>query len=273
MQNALDFCLTEVVNNIPPQVLEVALRTYNRRLNRSDTLVTFITKAIIHDRVLKHCNLNAGEVKTIPLRGEWIENVPREHQGYAGDDGPFTLYRIPPEARDNLPITNILSVQYPYNTYVGGGVADLAFGTGGYTLTDQIDEVLNSYTLARPRNHPMGLLMDGDLVKIVPSQYTQQNWLMTCRLAYNDSFTNLHESSFETLAELVVTATKQWCYNNLTIDIDRAIQETGADIGTFRTIIDEYRDAGSLFKEGLIKWQGCANLTPEIRRRILMYQI
>ena len=273
MQNALDFCLTEVVSNIPPQVLEVALRQYNRKFHKTDTLAMFITKAIIHDRVLKHCNLSAGKLKTIPLRAEWIESASRDHGGYAGDDGPFTIFRIPPEFRDNLPISNVISVQYPYNTYLGGGIGDLNVGTGGYNLTDQIDEVLNSYTMSNPRNHPIVKLLDGDLVQLIPSQYAMQNWLLTVRISFNDEFTNLEESAIPTLAKMVVLATKQWCYNNLTIDIDRAVQETGAEIGAFKAVIDEYRDSGQLFEEQIVLWRGCANLDAEIRRRLLAYQL
>lgn len=273
MYNPTDLALTEVVNNIPPQILEVALRTYNRRHNESCTLTTFIMKAIVKDRVLKLCNLSAGEIKTIALRPAWVENVPSEHEAYAGDDGPYTLYRIPPEYRDNLPMTGVLSVQYPFNTYLGGGLGNLQVGTGGYTLVDQIDQILNSYTLATPRNHPVARLLSGDLVKITPSQYAMQTWLLTVRLAYNDQFTNLHESSAKTLAKLIVLATKQWCYTNLIVDIDRAVQETGADIGVIKQIVEEYRDAGQQFEEQLIQWQGCALLTPEARRRLLIYQL
>ena len=273
MHNALDIALTEVVNNIPPQILEVALRTYNRRYNHHATLAVFITKAIIEDRVLKLCNLSAGSVKTIPLRTEWIEPTRSEHSGRAGDDGPFTLYRIPPEARDFKPITNVLSCQYPFNTYMGGGFGDIQWGTGGYTLADQIDEILNSYTLATPRNHPTARQISGDLIKLTPSQYASQSWLLTVRLAYDKNFTSLHESAIPTLAKLIMLATRQWCYNNLIIDVDRAVQETGMDINSFKTIIEEYRDASQQFEETLVQWKGTALLDPEVRRRLLIYQI
>jgi len=271
--NPVDLALTEVVNNIPPQILEVALRTYNRRTNSQETLVSFITKAIIHERILKHCNLSAGSFKTIPMRQSWIEYTSRDHAGFAGDDGPFTIFRIPPEFRDNLPIAGVLSCQFPYNTYLGGGIGDLYIGTGGYSLNEQIDQILNSYTMSSPRNHPIAKLLSGDLIKLIPSQYARQNWLLSVRIAYNDAFTNMEESEFEPLADLVVTATKQWCYNNLKIDIDRAIQETGCDINSFKEEIEKYSDMPEKFKENLTAWRGSALLTTEMRQRILAYQI
>lgn len=269
MQNPVDFAVMEIHNEIPRQLLEMAKNTYNRIHNENLTLATYITKVIIHDRVLKLCNVAAGQIKTIPLRAEWIEERHSDHAGYAGDDGAYSLYRIPPEARDNMPITNILTIQYPYNTYIGGGNADLQVGTGGYCLIDQVDEVLNSYTLASPRNHPIGVLMSGDLIKIMPTQYAIQNWLLTCRIAYNDWFTNLHNSAIPVLAKLIVAATKQRIYTDLVVDIDRAVQETGADIGVIRQIVDSYADAGQRVDELVVKWRGVTLIDPE-SRKILM---
>lgn len=272
MHNPIDFTLTEINANIPRQLLQMACNTYNMLFHENITLATFITKVILHDRVLKHCNLSAGQIKTIALRAEWLEQRTSDHAGYAGDDGPYSLYRIPPEARDNMPIANVLSVQYPFNTYCGGGGADLQVGTGGYNLIDMTDDILQSYTLSSPRNHPLVVLMSGDLVKIIPSQYAIQNWLLTCRIAYDKWFTNLHASAIPVLAKLVVLATKQWIYNNLLIDIDRACQECGADIGTVRQLVDSYADSNEKFDETMLKWRGVSLLDVETRRRIMTYQ-
>ena len=273
MANALDYALTQVVRNIPAQVLELALRHHNYTTKSTDTLSSFITKEIIENYVVKDCNLTAGRVKTIPLRVGWIESVPSDHAGYAGDDGQYTLFRIPPEARDNMPITMILSIQYPFHQYLGGGTGDLQVGTGGYNLTDQINEILNSYTLSTPRNHPTADLLDGDLVRLSPSQYAHQSWLMTCRIAYDDQFTSMDISSIPVLGNLVVLATKQWCYMNLRVPIDRAVQETGVDINTISAMVDEWRDVGQLYQEEFTKFRATSNISPDMYRRILPYMI
>jgi hypothetical protein len=68
-------------------------------------------------------------------------------------------------------------------------------------------------------------------------------------------------------------AIKQWCYTNLLIDIDRAFVETGADIGAFKSLIEGYADAGQMYQEEMIKWRGAVLLSPEMRERLLMYQL
>ena len=273
MVNPFHLVMLRIQQGIPKPVLQIALRKYNMDNNTAYTITSFIQEVIMEKIVLPETNLSGGLIKTIPLKNEWVERTPGDHGGYAGDDGPFSLFRIPPEARDNKPISNILSVQYPYNTYLGGGVNSSDIGAGGFCLVDQVDEILNSYTLSRPRNHPVARLLSGDLVRITPTQYSMQNWLMTCRLDFDAQFTNLHDHAVPILANLVLLATKQWCHTNLLIDIDRAWMETGQDIGTIKSIIEGYSDAGQQYMEALIEWRGVSWLDPNYRRILMMYAI
>lgn len=271
MNNPFQIIMLRLTQNIPMPILKVATKKFNTENQYSYTLTSFVQEHIMGRVVLPEANLAGGRVKTIALKNEWLEVCPGEHGGYAGDDGPYTLFRVPPEARDNLPISNILSVQYPFNTYLGGGVNSSDIGLGGYCLADQIDEVLNSYTLARPRNHPVAYLLAGDLVKLTPSQYAVQNWLMTCRLDFDKALTNIHDHAIPIMANLVLYAFKQWCYTNLLIDIDRAAMETGADIGTIKTIVEGYADAGQLYTDEMVKWRGVSLLEPSVRRQMMYY--
>ena len=273
MNNPYQVVLARITQGIPHQVLSIALKAFNEENNKHYNLTTFIQEHIMTRVILPELNLAGGRVKTIPLRTEYIENTKMEHAGYAGDDGPYTLFRIPPEARDNLPISNILSVQYPYNTYLGGGVNSSDIGLTGFCLVDQIDEVLNSYTLARPRNHPTAVLLSGDLVRLAPSQYAMQNWLMTCRLNFDAALTNLHDHAIGPLADLTLLALKQWIYTTLIIDIDRVSVETGAEIGTIKSVIEGYSDAGQQYAEQFVQARGAMLLEPTMRRQMLYFHI
>ena len=271
MTNPLDYALKAIARKIQPQILELALRHYNYTHNEHLTLTSFLMKEIIENAVLVDANLTSGRVKTIPLRMEWIEHTTKDHGRFAGDDGEFTLFRIPPEFRDNMPITMVLALQYPFQAYVGSGMGDLSVGTGGYNLNEQINEILNSYTLSNPRNHPVAELLDGDLIRVTPSQYAHQNWLLTCRIAYDDQFTSLDVSSIPVLANLAVMATKQWCYTNLRIPADRAVQETGMDLPTITSILDEWRDIDQLYQEEFTKFRGTSNISPDMYRRLVLF--
>ncbi len=274
MDNPFQIVMLRITQNIPKDLLTIAVRHFNKENHKNYTITSFIQEHIMARIVLPEANLSGGLIKTIPLQNSWIETTSMDHGGYAGDDGPYSLYRIPPEVRDNKPISNLLSIQYPYNTYLGGGVNSSDIGLGGYCLVDQLDEVLNSYTLARPRNHPVGRLLSGDLVRITPTQYSVQNWLMTCRIDFDSTFTNLNAHAIPVLADLVMYAMKQWIHTNLMIDIDRAAVETGADIGTIKSIVEGYADAGQQYAETMVKYRGAAGfLDPDYRRRLMVYQI
>lgn len=266
--------MLRITQNIPQPILVIAKNHFNKESHKNYTITSFIQEHIMTRIVLPEANLSGGKIKTIPLRNEWLERTPGDHGGYAGDDGPYSIFRIPPEARDNKPISNLLTIQYPYNTYLGGGVNSSDIGQGGYCLVDQVDEVLNSYTLARPRNHPTGKLLSGDLIKITPTQYSVQNWLMTVRIDFDASFTNLNDHALPVLADLVMYATKQWIFTNLMIDIDRAAMETGADIGSIKSIIEGYSDAGQQYAETMQKWRGASGfMDAEYRRMMMFYQL
>ena len=273
MLNPIESAMVDVFHTIPWQILEVALRTANERYHESNHIAAFISQHIIKERIMKDINISGGLIKTVVLKPAWIERMTPDHMGLAGDDGPFTVYRIPPEARDNLPISGVLGIQYPYNTFGGNGVADLQLGTGGYNLTEQIDQVLNSYTLGTPRNHPAVDLLSGDLVKLCPTQYAQQHWLLTIRTHFDEALTSIYQAQIPVFGKLVLYATQQWCYTNLIIDVDRAHMETGADIGAFKTVLEEYRDARTLYDETLVAWRGASMLPGAVRRRLLKYQL
>lgn len=272
MANAIEMVMAEVNAEIPPQILHMALVTANRRFTVFSNIQQFILQKIIRERVLIECNLIGGKPKSIVLQQKFLETTIKELEGFAGGDGGFDVYRIPPEYRDGMPIAQVIGVQYPYGTS-NSGVSGLDVNRGGYNMIDQASEVLNSYTLSSPRNHPTAELLSGDLIKIIPSMYSHCNWLLTCRIAYDDVFTNLHTSAFDTLSDMVVAATKAWIYTNLMIDIDRAAVECGQDIGTVRSIIEEYRDANQQYKELRPKWNAASLLEPSIRRRMLIYQL
>ena len=273
MNYPLDTCIMQVVSNIPPEILELGIRYANKKFHRYENLTEFICNQIINDNVLKELNLVTGQVKTIVLKSTWIENMQGDHGGYAGDDGPNTVFRIPPEARDNKPVSQVMTVQFPYITYQSSGIANADVASGGYSLVDQVDNIINSYTLSTPRNHPVVTLLSGDLVKLTPSQYTRQNWLLTCRIAYDETFNNMPDSHIRLLAKLVELKTKQWLYTNLIVSVDRAVVETGVDIGTIKSIIEEYKDASQQYEEVFLKFRGASNIDPEYRRRLLYYML
>lgn len=274
MNYPLDHAIMSVANKIPPQILDIGIRYSNKKHHENNNLTEWLCNKIINQRVLKDINITAGQVKTIVMKPDWIEQMPRDHGSWAGDDGPFTIYRIPPEARDGKSISQVCTVQFPFYTMETAGLSDAALvSTGGFSLADQLEQLTNSYTMTTPRNHPVVTLLSGDLIKITPTQYVRQHWLLTCRINYDETFNNIHDASIRILSDLVVLATKSWLYNNLIVEVDRAVQETGLDIGTIRSIVESWSGVEEQYEEAYLKFRGTSSMDPEYRRRMLYAQL
>ena len=273
MNRPLDYAISKVLMIIPDDIIQLAVKKANAKYHVNNNANTWLVNEVIQKHVLKDVNLVSGQIKTISMRQTWVETMTSEHENYAGDDGPYTLFRIPPEYRENKPINHVLSAQFPYIAYQSSGIGDASITSSGYTVADQAENVLNSWTLAHPRNHPVATLLSGDLIKLTPTQYSRQNWLLTVRIGYDETFMNMHDSQLRPLAELLLQATRITIRRELIIDIDRAEVETGMDIGAIKNEIDSYSDAVDKYDEALKKFKGSANLDPEYRRRLYAYML
>lgn len=273
MAQAINVVYNTVLAEIPPQILQMAMYVANKHFRVCNNVQEFIMQKIIRERVLDDLNLTGGKFKKFVLKSEYHEKTTLDMQGWAGDDGGYDLYRIPPEVRDNLPMIHCLSVQFPYASSSVNGEGSLAVNNAGYDLVSQSDQILNSYTLARPLNHPVGQVLSGDLLKLWPSQYGFTGFVVTVRLALDETFEQVQPSATEALAELVTLATKAWIYNNLIIDIDRAAMECGADIGKIKEEIENYRDANNMYKEAKPKWFAAQQLDSDMRQRLYQYSL
>lgn len=266
MHNTINVVMARVFNTVPPQILRLDLQLANRYGACIPNVPTFIMQKIIRERVTIDCNISGGKLKEIILRPEYREKSVREMSPYDSMDGGYSIYRIPPEARDNVSISQVLRVNYPYSTLEG--IPTGYTQSGGASIASAATNMLNSFTMQNTNNPPSAILMAGDIIRIVPQQGTQQDLVATVRLSYDEFFESLHVSAVHTLAKLVEQATKAWTYNQLFIDIDRASIEFGMDIGAVRTIVEECRDANQMYDELLQKWAAAAALDPKFYAQI-----
>lgn len=265
----MDIVLTRIMYTIPVDLLKLAFFQYMKMGNRGMNIESLIETHIIKGRVLKDCNLMGGRVKSIILRYDYMETVVPIYAGY-GMDINYTLYRIPAFERDNVPIIEVSNLTYPGPAVAGMPPAQLNFGA---TVGSLAAGVLDSHTLSTAVVRPIPELLCGDLVRLIPAQYNGNEWVLNCRLAYDDQFTNLNSSAIDTLAELCVCAMKQYCYVKLAINIDRSIVEMGYDIGRIREFVDEYKEAEPRYKELLKDFSGAATLDVNRIRTLLQYAL
>ena len=270
MNNAIDLALNTITHEIPPDVLKYAFANREPE-ERTWSVQQMVLDKVIQDRVLKDMNIHGGKIKRIVLLPQYKEEMKYDiHDGYM-HTGPFSLFRIPPDEREGLPIVEVHGLTYRGN--YAGYVPNANGWAGGVNLNTLGQAVLDSHTFASSPPKPNVELLSGDLVRLMPSQHSQIMWVMSCRLAYDKEFTNLNTSALETFQDLCLEATKSWIYNNTIIALDKGYVESGYEIGEMKRTIDTYADSKQRYRELRTEMAGAMNLDPGKMFELLSYII
>lgn len=267
MYNPIQVAIARVFSNIPQRLLEESFRKYSH-LGPIDQV---IVQKIIQGKVAVDCNLVGGKVKDIPLLLDYHESTSWGIPEANLNEGRYSLYRVPPEVRDNLPMVSVSHVTYPRN--LAGNPLGIQANDGNY-LSDMVDQVLESHTFSRSYVSPMAEIMAGDLIRLNPAQNNHIDWIVTVKLTYDVDFSNLNQSAVLSFAKLVELATKAYIYNELIIDLDRVAMVSGTQLGSIKQIVDGYVDASKEYDEMLeVNFTGGATLDPKRLATIYSHMI
>lgn len=270
MINPIDIALTRIKSTIPPEILEFAFQKRNQ-YEEVFPIDEMLLIKVIRARCIKDMSIYGGRHKKIVLRREFMEKLERNKDDLYLHTGGFSLFRIPPEEREGLPISEVMSVEYfgPYGNYLPNAP--------GYSFSPTITTigaaVLDSHTFRQAPPVPRAILLSGDLVKLMTSQWTNIRWVLNCRLSYDENLTNLNTSAIEPFADLCVYATQAYIYTNVVISLDKAFIQGGYQIGQFKNIIDSYADANQHYNEQLQQVVGGTMLDPERLEMLLPYMV
>lgn len=271
MHNAIEACMRKITYSIPEQILLKAFP-----VGPNMTLTDAILNEVIIPRVLEDCNLMGGRRKDIVLKSAWVEPSSTPAPFIWGNSMTFSLYRVPPEAREHQPITKVLGLRFPYALYDGlqapwGGPGSVLSGTTMDALNSQI---LGSHTYSGVMELPTPILRSGNLVQLGPNNISQlQNvdWILECRLGYDEEFTNINEQAIMPLVDLVTCAVKSYIYNTLIIKTELAFLEGGQQLGEMKRICESYADQEDRYNDLMRAFNGASTiLDPERRRARIM---
>lgn len=269
MNNAMELALIRINSTIPAEILQHAFRVRDP-WERNLPLEQVVIKRVIHYRVLKDINVFGGKATEIVLQPEYLEKIEMTNDDAVSRTGPFSLYRIPPAARENAPIVEVHALNYSgnYSSFMPNQV-----WRGASSAPAAAEAVLDSHTFASSPPKPQVQLLSGDLVKLTPSQHATVPWVMYCRIAYDPEFTNLNTTAMETFSKVCEHAVKAYIYNKLVIEINRAFLEHGVDLGVFKEIIDRYADSEERYNELISEMNGAVILDPARMGNILQYML
>lgn len=235
MYNAMRVAVERVMMQIPPQILQLA---FLRNLPYQGlSLQQRVIDEVINKRVRTDCNLVGGKTIQVTLQSNYHEPTVADLSQINSGTGIFSIYRIPPEARQFCDIVAVHHLQYPMPHGNGYGPPR---GSTMNPLCAASQELFNSHTGGGTSPTPTAEPLQGDLVRIHPGAYVHIDWVLSCRVAYDENMTNLNPSAIDTFAKLAVLATKMYIYNNLIVELDQGFIQGGAEIQSIRNIVETY---------------------------------
>ena len=270
MNNALDIVKTRIFFEIPYEILDYAFRA-NEAWESTYPLEEIIMQRVIRTRVYKDTNIFGGKLKQIVLLPNYREQLEWTQADTYTNTGRYSLYRIPPEEREGCAIVEVHNLTFRGN--YAGYVPNANGWAGGVNLATLGQSVLQSHTFSDSPPRPNITLLSGDLVRLSPSQHSMITWVMSCRIAYDQEFTNINTSAMDTFANLCVAATKAYIYNKLIIPLGKGYVQGGYEIGEFKMIVGSYSDAITRYNELLNDFAGSAMLDPDRLEQLLPYLI
>ena len=274
---ALTACLSHVYHNVPEELLEAAFEPDAYNVSLDERIIT----EVIRGRVLISANLLTGRHTRIALLNDYIENTVHTGSSHARTgigDGTFyedmTVFRIPPEARENKNISHVYAA-YPYissNSTSAGG-----YGTStrdhGNSLTHMSSFALRSHTVETQNTRYVPYLLGDNLVRVYPRANYSYGLTLECLLEYDDEFTNMDTGTISNLTQLVLNATRTFIYNKLIIKVDANEIIAGHSIGKFKDIIEEYKDSEERWEELLMQFKASNDIRPEAMERLVRFMI
>jgi hypothetical protein len=259
MKNTINLLLRYIYANIPAEILNEAFLP--TRENRS--LDVLIKEKVIIDYVLQQCNIYAGRTKKIRLLESYVMRL---------DDpdtsdflvGRYSVYKIPPEARENRAINAILDVSYPSHVSHLISSVDSNF-ISGKSVASSASTLLSSFTRVPSPVTPTATLIDGHagIIRLDPPMSATSEWLLSCMLEYDRNFSNIGLNLIPQLQKMTLHATKAYIYNELVVKLSHGRIVSGSLLEAITSVTDQYIDSEEKFQEALMKFRGASMFSKE----------
>lgn len=270
MNNALNVALMRIHTEIPEEILELMF-TKREVWEKDYTVDQMLIEHVIRYRIRTNMNIFGGKIKEILLRPEYMEDMHFNKDDGIVLTGPFSIYRIPPEELEGQDLIDVVQVRYAAQ-YQSPHVFSQLHGYGN-TLSGFGHSILESHTFTNSPPKPNVECLNGNLVRLIPSQRATLVWVLVCRITVDKDFTNLSTSQIDTFAKLAVATTKMIAYNKLIVSLDRAYVEAGQEISAIKMIVDPWSDMATRVQELEDELAGASLLDPKTFLEFAEYMV
>jgi len=262
--NPIQKAVDDVKFRIPRPVLQKAFidRLGTWRNNQRVSLDEMIVSTVIRPRVLVDCNMVGGSQVLVSLNG-LLQEKPTEY---------MTVIHIPKERTEGKSINSVLNVGFVGLAYLASwagmnsagsfatygsseNTALMTAAAGMMTAYDKIPMV----STARCELIAENTICIRDSINLAPDM------TLRCVLANEENMNNLQLRAYKNFSKLVEYAVKAYIYNTLLINVDQGELQGGAQLGTFKQVIDSYADAEENYQDYYRNvWEKVAFMQDEI---------
>lgn len=269
--DALGQALESIHLFIQRPILEAA---FNPEADTSLSLDELIREKVLNGYVRKRASIRGGKIHRIILHQEWCEHTSSPSPWALGVSGSFSEYRVPPEAREHRDIACVLQVRFPYSlgaSCSGGFYNNCAIK--GNTLSQIAGAALQAQTYSNILANPQGIVLPGNIIKLEPPQINYIQWMVYVRLMYDENFSHIQESTIDPFCDVCVTATKQYCFNELHFKVESNAMYHGMELGVFKDTISQWSDLKQTLDEQILALGGSEFYDPDRARGILQRMV
>lgn len=255
---ALKKAVEEVRWSVPLDILkEVFIPKMARYKGAAISLDEQILTQVIRPRVLMDCNIVGGTEINVPLEGLKAEMV----------DNYMAVYNIPKSRTQGRSIMSVSSISYASMSATSLIAASQAFSVCSQTPVLAAGQALFDANNTIPNISSARVSLIGENVILVQDTAVPMAYgFITCTIANDDNLNNIQMRSILHFADLCVLAVKAYIYNEYRIKLDRGFISGGQEIGAFKEIVEEYRDANQMYREYLREtWQKVAYMNDRVK--------
>jgi hypothetical protein len=265
----VEYSIEEIKARIPPQLLALVFSSTGRLFSQNPGAIeAAIRERVIDGRVRRVVDTAGATQDDIPLFGLIFTPIT---QGSIHRSAQTVF--IPKDRTGGRTISSALSLVYgstssaltgshpTNNPSMGSGIS------GSSVMLDAALGVLNSATPQGPIQSA-NVSCVGENVILIEDYIPQGNNLyLRCLLKSDSEFSQIRPQTYQAFSELVVLATKSYIYNNYYIELGRGFLVGGMELPQIQNLVDEYRDADSLFLEYLKeKWYKISSMNDPVRK-------
>lgn len=232
-----------IKQEIPRPILEATFirRNLNNQFFSHVTLESAISSVILDSMVFLDLMLLTGRETTIELAG-----LPHERNS----DGSCIIHV--PTAR--LAGRNLLEV-YRVNFNGISNSPNSLSSTENSELDRRVDQIIDG-TNSIPVTSTSSCEIIAPNTILIREHYDVLEFInAVVNLSHDKEMSHIPPKAFHIFAELCVNKCKEYIYTQNIIRMDRGMVERGMEIGTFKSIIDEYRDSTQNYKDLLKQWR------------------